>query len=108
MHFRSNTIAGACDTCHGLGITHTVSEQSLVPDPSLSIRDRAIAAWPGAWQGKNYRDILAVLGYDIDKPWKSCRKKSAIGFYLPKRSLSLLSMQNEKRIESNVRTRALT
>ena len=41
-----------------------------MPDPSLSIRDRAIAAWPGAWQGKNYRDILATLGYDVDRPWR--------------------------------------
>jgi len=24
-----------------------VSEQSLVPDPSLTIRDRVVAAWPG-------------------------------------------------------------
>ena len=49
---------------------HEVSETSLVPDASLSIRDRAIAAWPGAWQGKNYRDILATLGYDVDRPWR--------------------------------------
>ena len=47
-----------------------MTEASLVPDPSLSIRDRAVAAWPGAWQGKNYRDILATLGYDVDRPWR--------------------------------------
>jgi len=68
--FSANTPAGACPRCHGLGRVHEVSEASLVPDPSLSIRDRAIAAWPGAWQGKNYRDILATLGYDIDRPWR--------------------------------------
>ena len=32
--------------------------QTLVPDPSLSIREGAVAAWPGAWQGQNLRDIL--------------------------------------------------
>ena len=68
--FSSNTPAGACPHCSGLGRVHEVTEASLVPDPSLSIRDRAIAAWPGAWQGKNYRDILATLGYDIDRPWR--------------------------------------
>jgi len=73
--FSTNTIAGACPTCHGIGVVHTVSEESLVPDPSLSIRDHAIAAWPGAWQGKNLRDILGVLGYDIDKPWKDLSRK---------------------------------
>jgi excinuclease ABC subunit A len=68
--FSPNTPAGACPRCHGLGRVHEVTEASLVPDPSLSIRNRAIAAWPGAWQGKNYRDILATLGYDIDRPWR--------------------------------------
>jgi excinuclease ABC subunit A len=73
--FSPNTLTGACSACHGIGILHTVSEDSLVPDPNLSIRERAVAAWPGAWQGKNYRDILAVLGYDIDKPWKDLAPK---------------------------------
>ncbi len=26
-------------------------------------------AGPGAWQGKDLRDILDALGYDIDRPW---------------------------------------
>ena len=68
--FSANTPAGACPHCHGLGRVHEVTEASLVPDPSLSIRNRAVAAWPGAWQGKNYRGILATLGYDIDRPWR--------------------------------------
>ncbi|WP_461174111.1 excinuclease ABC subunit UvrA [Arthrobacter sp. Z1-9] len=73
--FSPNTAAGACRECQGLGIAHTVTESSLVPDPSLSIRDGAIAAWPGAWQGKNLRDILAHLGYDVDIPWRKLPKK---------------------------------
>ncbi|WP_406121777.1 excinuclease ABC subunit UvrA [Streptomyces canus] len=68
--FSPNTAAGACPECHGLGRVHRTTEQSLVPDPSLSIREGAIAAWPGAWQGKNLRDILDALGYDVDRPWR--------------------------------------
>ena len=68
--FSPNTVAGACPQCHGLGTAHTVTEATLVPDTSLSIRDGAIAAWPGAWQGKNLRDILITLGYDVDTAWK--------------------------------------
>ncbi|GHD88101.1 ATP-binding cassette domain-containing protein [Streptomyces naganishii] len=68
--FSPNTAAGACPECHGLGRVHRTSEASLVPDPSLSIREGAIAAWPGAWQGKNLRDILDALGYDVDRPWR--------------------------------------
>jgi excinuclease ABC subunit A len=73
--FSPNTAAGACPECHGLGVAHTVSEASLVPDPSLSIRDGAIAAWPTAWQGKNLRDILTHLGYDVDTPWQDLPRK---------------------------------
>ncbi len=73
--FSPNTAAGACPECHGLGVAHTVSEESLVPDPTLTIREGAIAAWPGAWQGKNLRDILSHLGYDVDVPWRKLPRK---------------------------------
>ncbi|MFF8567281.1 ABC transporter [Streptomyces albidoflavus] len=67
--FSPNTAVGACPTCSGLGRLHSVDDSKLVGDDSLSIREGAIAAWPGAWQGKNYRDILAELGIDIDAPF---------------------------------------
>ncbi len=73
--FSPNTAAGACARCHGLGVVHDVAEELLVPDPSLSIRDGAIAAWPGAWQGANLRSIVTGLGIDVDKPWRRLRKK---------------------------------
>ncbi|GAA2145330.1 excinuclease ABC subunit UvrA [Nocardioides koreensis] len=72
--FSPNTAAGACPRCHGLGVVHDVTEELLVPDPSLSIRDGAIAAWPGAWQGANLRSVVSGLGIDIDKPWRRLRK----------------------------------
>ncbi|WP_329113200.1 excinuclease ABC subunit UvrA [Streptomyces sp. NBC_01353] len=68
--FSPNTAAGACPACHGLGRVHQTSEELLVPDPELSIREGAIAAWPGAWQGKNLRDVLDTLGHDVDRPWR--------------------------------------
>ncbi|WP_217237666.1 excinuclease ABC subunit UvrA [Streptomyces sp. AC555_RSS877] len=68
--FSPNTAVGACPQCHGLGRVHRTTEESLVPDPALSIREGAIAAWPGAWQGKNLRDILDALGYEVDRPWR--------------------------------------
>jgi excinuclease ABC subunit A len=73
--FSPNTAAGACPECHGLGVAHTVTEASMVPDPSLSIREGAIAAWPTAWQGKNLRDILTHLGYNVDAPWRDLPRK---------------------------------
>jgi hypothetical protein len=46
----------------------------MVPDDSLTIRQRAIAAWPTA-RGQNLRDILVTLGYDVDRPWRELPKK---------------------------------
>ena len=74
--FSPNTAAGACPNCHGLGRVYEVTEQSMVPDDSLTIRERAIAAWPTAWQGQNLRDILTTLGHDIDVPWRDLPKKT--------------------------------
>src|SRR3954467_5873795 len=73
--FSPNTPEGACPRCHGLGSVYEVTERSMVPDPSLTIRERAVAAWPTAWQGQNLRDILVTLGYDVDTPWRDLPKK---------------------------------
>lgn len=73
--FSPNTPEGACPECHGIGRIHEVTEKSMVPDDSLTIRQRAIAAWPTAWGGQNLRDILVTLGYDVDRPWRDLPKK---------------------------------
>jgi excinuclease ABC subunit A len=73
--FSPNTPEGACPECHGLGRVYSVTEESMVPDPALTIRERAIAAWPTAWGGQNQRDILVTLGYDVDVPWRELPKK---------------------------------
>ncbi|KJV32500.1 excinuclease ABC subunit A [Luteibacter yeojuensis] len=73
--FSPNTPQGACPHCHGLGHVYEVTEKTMVPDPSLTIRERAIASWPPAWHGQNLRDILVTLGYDVDIPWRDLPKK---------------------------------
>jgi excinuclease ABC subunit A len=73
--FSPNTPEGACPKCHGLGRVYEVTERSMVPDDSLTIRERAVAAWPTAWQGQNQRDILTTLGYDVDRPWRELPRK---------------------------------
>jgi excinuclease ABC subunit A len=73
--FSPNTAAGACPECHGLGVAHDVAEDLLVPDPSLSIREGAIAAWPGAWQGKNLVRVTRTLGIDVELPWRDLPRK---------------------------------
>jgi len=74
--FSPNTPQGACPQCHGLGRVYEATEKSMVPDDSLTIRERAVAAWPTAWHGQNLRDILVTLGYDVDVPWRDLPKKT--------------------------------
>lgn len=74
-HFSPNTAAGMCPTCQGTGTVHAPTEASMVPDASLSIDDGAVAAWPGAWLGKNFHDILVTLGYDTDVPWSQLSRE---------------------------------
>ena len=73
--FSTNTPEGACPTCQGLGRLYEVTEKSMVPDDSLTIRERAVAAWPPAWHGQNLRDMLVTMGFDVDKPWRELPKK---------------------------------
>jgi excinuclease ABC subunit A len=73
--FSTNSPEGACPSCHGIGRIYDATESTMVPDASLTIRERAIAAWPPAWGGQNQRDILVTLGYDIDRPWRELPKK---------------------------------
>ncbi|MEJ5995586.1 excinuclease ABC subunit UvrA [Pedobacter sp. Du54] len=73
--FSPNTPEGACENCHGLGKVYEVTEKSMVPDDTKTIRERAVASWPTAWQGQNQRDILTTMGIDVDIPWKQLSKK---------------------------------
>ena len=73
--FSPNTVEGACPTCHGIGRVYDATEATMVPDPSLTIRERAIASWPPAWHGQNLRDILVSMGLDVDRPWRELPQK---------------------------------
>ena len=74
--FSPNTPEGACPVCHGQGRIYDATEASMVPDPSRTIRERAIAAWPQAWGGQNLRDILVSMGHDVDVPWRELPRQT--------------------------------
>lgn len=73
--FSANTPQGACPECYGIGRVYEVPEDRMVPDPTKTIRNRAIDSWPTAWHGHQLRDVLVALGYDVDVPWKNLPKK---------------------------------
>lgn len=68
-HFSPYTAEGMCPDCQGVGKQYDPAENLMVPDPHASILDGAIAAWPGAWLGKNFREILETVGVDTAAPW---------------------------------------
>ncbi|MBI3297473.1 MAG: excinuclease ABC subunit UvrA [Elusimicrobia bacterium] len=87
--FSFNSPYGACAECGGLGIKNVVAESLIVPDPSLSLQDGAVAAfsnpvttrtnrWKRSWSGY-YEDILRQVcrqqGIPIDVPWAKLSKK---------------------------------
>lgn len=75
-HFSPYTTEGMCPDCQGVGKQFEPAEELMVPDPNLSIREGAIAAWPGAWLGKNFREILETLGVDTDRPWRELDRQT--------------------------------
>jgi len=75
--FSFNSPFGACPTCSGLGTVQKVDPDRLVPDPSLSIRDGAIALYkPGSanWRLRQIEHLAKVLKFSIDTPWSKLPK----------------------------------
>lgn len=87
--FSFNSPYGACPECDGLGMKTVMDESLLIPDPGLSVRDGAVAAWSdpvttrtNRWKkswSEYYEDILAQVcrAHKIphDKPWKDLTRK---------------------------------
>jgi len=76
--FSFNSPYGACPTCTGLGTRFEVDPDLVVPDPTLSLAEGALAPWGGARLKYFDRLIAGVadLGeFDVDTPWEKLRPK---------------------------------
>lgn len=61
--------AGACPTCSGTGVARTLAPERLIPDPTLTLRQGAVASW--RLPGRNFMIFVAQqIGLDIDTPFK--------------------------------------
>ncbi len=75
--FSFNNPYGACPECKGLGFKSVISEELLVPDDSLSIKDGAIATLQDT-SNIYWTEIKTACKYyniDITKPFKKLTKK---------------------------------
>jgi excinuclease ABC subunit A len=71
--FSFNSPHGACPRCTGLGSQMEIDPELVVPDPSLSIGEGAIAPW--AQSASDYYDQLTQAiaeryAIDLDTPWE--------------------------------------
>ena len=90
-NFSFNNPHGACPVCTGLGSQLVVDGDLIVPDPSLSLREGAIAAWSKSqfFYPELLESVSKFLGIDMNKPWSKLPK--------PQRDL-LLNGTGEKKI----------
>jgi excinuclease ABC subunit A len=70
--FSFNSPHGACERCTGLGSQMEIDPELVVPDPSLSISEGAIAPWANS--SSNYYEqmteaIAELYDVDLEAPW---------------------------------------
>ncbi|MBV9946833.1 MAG: excinuclease ABC subunit UvrA, partial [Myxococcales bacterium] len=74
--FSFNSPLGMCPACTGIGVREEVDPDLVVPDPSKSIREGAIAPWASAmargegWTARIIDGVARAFGVDLDMPWK--------------------------------------
>jgi excinuclease ABC subunit A len=70
--FSFNSPHGACPTCDGLGVRSRIDPSRIVPDPTRTLRQGAIAAFGrrGSLATASEVDrVVKALGVDPDRPW---------------------------------------
>jgi excinuclease ABC subunit A len=76
--FSFNSPYGACQRCSGLGVLLEIDEQKIIPDPTKSIEDGAIAIWKeGAdnWRIKQIHTLAKHYKFKLDTPWQKLPEK---------------------------------
>ncbi|MFH7320108.1 excinuclease ABC subunit UvrA [Desulfurivibrio sp. D14AmB] len=71
--FSFNNPKGACTACGGLGIKQVFDPQRVVPDPSLGLRQGALAPLGGKGSSTYVNSLITALaehyGFDLDQPF---------------------------------------
>ncbi len=76
--FNFNNPFGACPTCEGFSRIMGISEEKVVPVPSKSVYEGAIACWSGEKYGEMLNDFLKVahkFDFPVHKPWQDLTKE---------------------------------
>jgi excinuclease ABC subunit A len=76
--FSFNSPYGACRTCDGLGTRLEVDAGLVVPDPSKSIEQGAVAAWgnaQGTWTGGTLKALSKHFDFSLKTPWSKLPRR---------------------------------
>ena len=78
--FSFNSPFGACPECTGLGTRREVDPELVIPDPSATLNEGAIAPWAGGMVSDYFRRLLESLceelEIDMDTPWEKLPAKA--------------------------------
>src|SRR6185312_7196630 len=71
--FSFNSPHGACERCTGLGSMMEIDPELVVPDPTLSIGEGALAPWANS-SSRYYEQVAEAIaesyGVDLEAPWE--------------------------------------
>ena len=78
--FSFNSPFGACPECTGLGTSREVDPELVVPNPSATLNEGAIAPWAGGMVSDYFKRLLESLceelEIDMDTPWEKLPAKA--------------------------------
>jgi excinuclease ABC subunit A len=79
--FSFNSPLGMCVECNGLGERLAADPDLVVPDPTRSLRDGAVAVWgesiakDSGWTTNIVKALAKSFKIDLDKPWNKLNDK---------------------------------
>ena len=77
--FNYNNSFGACPSCEGYGRTMGIDENKVVPNPSKSVYEGAIACWRGEKSGKwldLFLDRAHLFDFPVHQPYQDLTKEA--------------------------------
>ncbi len=79
--FSFNSPYGACPECTGIGTRMEVDPELVVPDPTRSLAEGAVAPWSGGHASEYFGRLLEALaddlGFAMDTPWEALPERGA-------------------------------
>ncbi len=76
--FSFNSPYGACPRCSGLGVLLEIDERKVIPDPTKSIEEGAIALWKEGsehWRLKQIHAVARKYKFKLTTPWEKLPEK---------------------------------